>query len=252
MIVVVLGMHRSGTSLVANVLHHLGVHMGDRLLGANEWNPCGHWEDLDFFELNVDLLRAAGGDWANPPGEMAVQAVGEWFRLEMRNLVGWKNGQGRKAWGFKDPRTALTILLWHPVLMAAAKGDLYYVHTVRDEGAVVASLMRRAQGAAAEIAQWVEEGRATEEEAAGDLEMAEWGEDAWRALVHEYERRVAQFLAHAKPAVITVAFENLVDPERKKQAVARLAGFVGVEGDEVIEAAGVIVSTDGATDKRMG
>jgi len=226
------------------VLQALGVHMGDRLLEANEWNPHGHWEDLDFFELNVDILRAAGGDWANPPGEMAVQAVGEWFGVEMRQLVAWKCGQGRKAWGFKDPRTALTVLLWHPFLMTA-EGKVYYVHTVREEGAVVASLVRRAQGAAETVTRWVEEGRATPEEAAQDLEMAGWGDDEWRAVVHEYERRVAQFLAHAKPAVITVAFENLVDPERKVQAVARLAGFLGIEGDEVIEAAAGVIDTDG-------
>ncbi|ABN70622.1 hypothetical protein Smar_1536 [Staphylothermus marinus F1] len=44
--VVVLGMHRSDTSMIAGILNILGVYMGERLLGASWSNPLGHFEDL--------------------------------------------------------------------------------------------------------------------------------------------------------------------------------------------------------------
>jgi hypothetical protein len=49
--ILVLGVHGSGTSAVAGVLHRLGVWMGDRLVGPNRHNPRGHYEDADLRSL---------------------------------------------------------------------------------------------------------------------------------------------------------------------------------------------------------
>jgi len=45
---VITGMHRSGTSLVASLFAGAGVNVGTRLIGASRGNDRGHWEDLDF------------------------------------------------------------------------------------------------------------------------------------------------------------------------------------------------------------
>ena len=50
--VVVLGMHRSGTSMTSAILEKLGINMGDETLGPLETNPIGHFEDRMFLELN--------------------------------------------------------------------------------------------------------------------------------------------------------------------------------------------------------
>ena len=57
--IVVAGMHRSGTSLVASVLSMLGVSLGSTLLGADRNNPKGYFEDTDFLRLNREMLAAA-------------------------------------------------------------------------------------------------------------------------------------------------------------------------------------------------
>jgi len=65
--VIVLGMHRSGTSMVSGVLNILGVDIGKDLLGNHWSNPLGHFENNDFRNLNTQILKEAGGDWLNPP-----------------------------------------------------------------------------------------------------------------------------------------------------------------------------------------
>jgi len=212
--------------------------MGDRLLGPNEWNPYGHWEDLDFFELNAELLKAAGGDWAHPPAAGVIEEVGRWFMPEMRHLVRWKASQGREVWGWKDPRTALTAGVWQRALEEAgglkATGlgqDVRYVHVMREREAVVESLERRAQGAWEKVQRWVEEGRATAEEAAQDEEMVGWGAEEWGKLAWEYETRIGAFFKYEEcplPLSQIVQFERFVDPEAMDVEIDLLAAFVGL------------------------
>ncbi|MFM7137383.1 MAG: hypothetical protein ACKO1M_10005, partial [Planctomycetota bacterium] len=57
---VIAGMHRSGTSLLAGMCQEAGVRIGDRLLGAYRGNEAGHFEDLDFVEWHQLVLRANG------------------------------------------------------------------------------------------------------------------------------------------------------------------------------------------------
>lgn len=236
MVVVVLGMHRARTSLVANVLHHLGVHMGDRLLEANRWNPYGHWEDLDFLDLNMEMLKAAGGDWANPPSTLRVRATAEWFGPEVRALVDWKRKQGRAAWGWKDPRTCLTAWAYHGCLRA--EDEVRYVRVLRRQEAIVDSLMRRQAGAVEMVERWIAEGRVTEEEAAMDREMASWPADRWAALVHEYEGRVCEFLQEEQPLAMNVDTDMLLRGEKWARGMVRdLAHYVDVRDEGVIRAA---------------
>src|SRR5262245_16127045 len=67
--IVVLGMHRSGTSLVANLFAALGYWPGpDRqMMPANRYNAKGYWERLDVASINDSILRELGGDWMWAP-----------------------------------------------------------------------------------------------------------------------------------------------------------------------------------------
>jgi len=219
MVVIVLGMHRSGTSAVANVLHHLGVSMGDNLFPANRWNPRGYYEDVDFFDVSVELIHAAGGHWGAPPEAGLIQEVGAWFLPQMVGIVGWKE-RTRGTWGWKDPRTLITLPVWWEALNRAGIQDVRMVRVKREHEAVVQSLVKRAREAAALAAE-------TGEEDAGLADMATWEHDRWDALIHEYERRGAQFLSeHAEVPCITVSFEDLVRAETTRVVVELLADYV--------------------------
>lgn len=132
-LVVVLGMHRSGTSLLAGMLHDYGLAAGPDLVGANASNPGGHWEDVEGLKLNERILRESGGGWRRPP-----ERVRAGIRLQrpMRQFAHRLQGQLPGFW--KDPRTTLTLPLWRPLLPGAL-----FVGVFRNPAVVADSLRRR-------------------------------------------------------------------------------------------------------------
>jgi hypothetical protein len=91
--VLVLSPGRSGSSTVAKWLIDLGVNMGSRFKAADEINPNGYWEDLDWRDLNDAFATRAviPKDW--------YERLAHSFIRERRNRFG-PGG----AWGAKDPR----------------------------------------------------------------------------------------------------------------------------------------------------
>jgi hypothetical protein len=115
--VVVLGMHRSGTSVAASLVRRLGVYMGDRLMPAYESNPLGHFEALEFVELNDQILVHCGGSWNDPPKLNELLGSRRRFARQIRNLVRERNSH-HAIWGWKDPRTVLTFDHYVPYLVS--------------------------------------------------------------------------------------------------------------------------------------
>ncbi len=119
MSVVVLGMHRSGTSAVAGCLAQLGLHPGyGRLLPAHESNPKGFWEQEALMRFNEDLLRALGGRWWIPP---AMPPVSERpLRKAAEHLPRAESLFARTfrtaPWVWKDPRLCLLFWFWRPII----------------------------------------------------------------------------------------------------------------------------------------
>lgn len=141
--IVVAGMHRSGTSLVASILSALGVDMGERMLAADRNNRKGYFEDLSFLDLNRRMLRAAartddGGhpDWGWTESEALDRDRFQDFEAEARPLAGHRAGSGG-PWGWKDPRTTLLLDFWDRLL-----GDAVYVLVYRFPWEVADSMQR--------------------------------------------------------------------------------------------------------------
>ena len=111
-IVCIVGMHRSGTSLVAQLLHALGLNLGpEEHLMRPRPTPTGHWENEPITELNDDILTRLGGTWSRPP-ELAAgwERTPELddLRHQARELIRSRVRWAPSRWGFKDPRTSLT------------------------------------------------------------------------------------------------------------------------------------------------
>ncbi|SIR56316.1 sulfotransferase family protein [Halanaerobium kushneri] len=132
--VVVLGMHRSGTSMTSAILEKLGINMGEDKLGATATNPIGHFEDKMFLDLNRKILNDAGGSWDNPPSKDSILNLKNKYKKEIKELLSNKI----ENWGWKEPRTSLTIDLYYPFL-----SNTYFVYCKRDEDDVAASLKKR-------------------------------------------------------------------------------------------------------------
>ncbi len=129
--ILVLGTHRSGTSMVAGILHHLGVNMGDEMKPAHPTNPAGHFEDMDFLTLNDAVV----GDWRNPTMEYVSPTHLHTYEM----LAEKKTAQ---LWGIKDPRLCITAK-WILPFLEKYGNDVRIVATHRPEKAVWASLRAR-------------------------------------------------------------------------------------------------------------
>ena len=137
---IVLGMHRSATSMIARQLNDSGILMGETFLQPDSGNPLGYYEDIDFVNLNKQILIQAGGDWVNVPPETKILQLRQDKSLMRRieHLV--KTKSKAATWGWKDPRTVLTIRLYLPYLP-----EHYFVTCLRDPYDVALSLQKRNQ-----------------------------------------------------------------------------------------------------------
>jgi hypothetical protein len=146
-LVIVTGMHRSGTSLCANVIGLLGVDMSDEIEPTAD-NPAGHWERPELIQFHDRVLRTFGRGWYDlnhglhlPPDWLSEPAVQE----QKEEIEDWVDarllGSGRLH-GFKDPRAARLLALWDQIC-ADLRLSPRYVFCVRHPALVARSLARR-------------------------------------------------------------------------------------------------------------
>lgn len=143
--VLILGMHRSGTSLVSGVINKLGVFGGDeQALGrSGEWNPRGYWEFRALTQANNRILALLGGRWDRVAGledSLFVRHEQKIARIckELEPALKAFGQQG--DWAVKDPRMCLLLPAWKSHLSKPLA-----VLVVRDPVEVAISLNRRNQ-----------------------------------------------------------------------------------------------------------
>jgi sulfotransferase family protein len=111
------GMHRAGTSMVARVLEGCGLDLGGPAHFAPPApdNRDGYWEDLRFVALNDRILDRLGGAWDHPPALTRGWEALPDLDPERREAEALAGGRA-EPWGWKDPRTSLTVPLWKRLL----------------------------------------------------------------------------------------------------------------------------------------
>lgn len=135
-VLIITGMHRSGTSLIANWLGQSGMNLGARLIGATPSNKLGHFEDIEIVEFHEDLLRYNSTNLYEGIGESLTFSDEHIKRA--RELTRLRNEQSIN-WGWKQPRAALFLDLWLSVLPT----NTYFLFPFRPYQEVVGSLFRR-------------------------------------------------------------------------------------------------------------
>ncbi|QGZ62716.1 sulfotransferase family protein [Paraburkholderia acidisoli] len=144
MLLVVLGMHRSGTSATARAMAALGADLGDRLMPAADGNnDKGFFEDYDIVKLNVELMAAAGMEW-HTLGEIDVSRIApeRLAAFEAEALATLRAKCLHTTFALKDPRLARLIRFWKPVFERVGV-PVKYVLSVRHPLSVARSLAKR-------------------------------------------------------------------------------------------------------------
>lgn len=133
MLVLVMGMGRSGTSLLMQVLQAAGFDCGTDLLPADEHNPKGYIESVSVISFNISVLNAASGT----PGEQFPLPD----EAEIERLIGIPIPVKFPLHDFavKDPRLTLTFPVWYPYLRGF---DLRVILARRNTEAIAESVLR--------------------------------------------------------------------------------------------------------------
>ncbi|HEX6508833.1 MAG TPA: sulfotransferase, partial [Chloroflexota bacterium] len=214
-VVCVLGMHRSGTSLVTRLLNILGVYLGadSHLIQARMDNPKGFWEHRGIQRLNDEILGRLGGSWAEMPafrpGWECAPGI-EDLRQRGRRIVN-EDFRDASIWGWKDPTTSVTLPFWQQLLPR-----MRYVICLRHPIDSARSLQRR-DGLSLEegIDLWIKHVNLALQHTSGGDRLLVFYEDViddWRPVVRE----LAHFLGH---------------PERGEDADVQRAVEAFIDGD---------------------
>ena len=131
-VVCILGMHRSGTSSLAGCLQEAGLELGEVVESA-PFNLKGNRENLEVRALNDDVLAYSNGAWDVPPDNLRWTRI---HRDRRRKIIAGYDGI--PMWGFKDPRTVLTLPFWRRVI-----STIQFVGTYRHPMTVARSLASR-------------------------------------------------------------------------------------------------------------
>ena len=141
---IVIGMHRSGTSAVARLLSLAGGALPVNLLGIGAGNETGHWEPQRIIDYNGGVLAAFDAQWDSPFG-LGMSAS---RRTVLDNYIEGAQKLIREEYAdqrlivLKEPRISLLVDLW----IAACEAEQYkckFVIMVRNPVEVAASLRRR-------------------------------------------------------------------------------------------------------------
>lgn len=131
----ILGMHRSGTSCLAGHLEEAGVWLGE-VRRSSAHNAKGNRENPEIMALNEAVLGDNGGGWDMPPEGAVTWSTS---RLAERDRI-LATYPSDRIWGFKDPRTLFTLDAWRDRLP-----DARLVGSIRHPLAVALSLHTRSK-----------------------------------------------------------------------------------------------------------
>lgn len=147
---VIVGSGRSGTSMLAGILHESGYSMGGSLLSPSSSNPKGYFESAEINQLNDQLIAAVTA--VRPRGPMGYlypwrQSPGLLWLADLdldttviptrEQLALMKQLSLEKPFCFKDPRFCYTLEAWRPVL-----GEVVFLCVFREPGRTVTSVKK--------------------------------------------------------------------------------------------------------------
>lgn len=144
-VVLIAGMHRSGTSAAAGTLHRLGIPAVGPHMSATPENPRGYYESLAVMEFHQAFLSAIGSDWTDPepidPDLFRTAEGARWVADLMALINSDLLGTG-PTFAVKDPRLCRLLPLWRAALAGLGVAPRVLI-PLRHPRAVAASLLER-------------------------------------------------------------------------------------------------------------
>ena len=135
--VMILGMHRSGTSMLSGLVFKMGFQIGDLVMEATNDNPRGYFENLDVVYQNDWFFAMQNGNYSsNSYRYEAIKGVTDYLTNKDdilycehgKKALSFFNNATNYPWMMKDPRLCITIRTWLPLLNFIPAVLLTYRH----------------------------------------------------------------------------------------------------------------------------
>jgi glycosyltransferase involved in cell wall biosynthesis len=142
--IIVLGMHRSGTSVATRILNMLGAEVAANLMQPTAENPSGYWESENVAKFNNRLLHLANSTWKTDtplPENLFEQASFVALQQEAIELINSEFPTAR-TFVLKCPRLCLLLPFWR-IVLKKANIDPFVLMIVRNPEKVAVSLAAR-------------------------------------------------------------------------------------------------------------
>jgi hypothetical protein len=149
-IIVVLGMHRSGTSVTTNLLNAFGVPLSDDLMPPTEHNQKGYFESKEISRMHDEILASMGMEWKTTnvdvpfPNNWWLSPQVQTWKEKLKAIASSEIESNGGLWGFKDPRTARLLPVWLQIIDELGL-DSKFILCSRDPNEVAGSLFAREQ-----------------------------------------------------------------------------------------------------------
>ncbi|MCB2081818.1 MAG: glycosyltransferase, partial [Rickettsiales bacterium] len=142
--VLVLGMHRSGTSVLARLCNLLGAEIGTALLPARKDNEKGFWEHAEIVDLHEHVLPTLTTAWDDPrelPADWWQDSRLVPYKKKLKQLLKQEFADA-PLWIVKDPRLSILMPMWQDILQELQVTP-HVLIMLRSPAAVAKSLMKR-------------------------------------------------------------------------------------------------------------
>jgi hypothetical protein len=222
--VIVLGMHRSGTSAATRLINMLGPAIctpNEMLRGP--WNPSGHYESHSLVRLDNELLAEMGRTWWYPPpsGDAYFEVADRIATSKAKARRVFRRVHPTRPWVWKDPRACLLVPFWR----AALGGGVVAVVVTRNPLEVADSLHRRHDVSLRfGVALWERYYRLVLDHTVGMRVLLCRYEDLITAPLH-WSEQVSDFLRQAGFEVLSAPREDetadFIDPSKRHSTHAR-------------------------------
>ena len=198
--VIILGMARTGTSLIAGILYYLGVKMcsEDEAKERDEFNRRGYFQNTDFKRLNGWFYP----DWKKePPSVIKTRLLAYFSKRSLKRL--FQKYENEEIWGFKDAKTSFIIEAIYPYLK-----NPYFVISLRPALAVASSFYKR-------------------NEISKEISQKRW---------EQSYSRIFKFLSKSSNPFILMEYYDLI--RRPDENIRRLIDFLGINpgGEKIAKA----------------
>jgi len=247
--IIIIGMHRSGSSLIAGLLQTLGMFMGQ--------DQDDHCEAMFFIRLNDWLLRQTGAAWDNPDPiqyllehSQARSLAVDYVRYMMRtpravNYMGLGKYLRFRSpdhlalpWGWKDPRNTFTLPFWRDLFPQARVVHIYR-HGIDVANSLRTRVNQRLAGAQAlhdRRKKWHLYSLRPKRGGFADTMRCTFLEGAF-SLWETYRRQAQRQVEQLGPKALELQYEKLVaDPLPGLRSLARFGGLSATD-DMLVEVA---------------